>query len=137
MRVYELFENAQEEQEAYYSNELVLFVQKLLQSKYPGVGFSADVNEEEYLEILSDDGEFGFYISPSYQERANIISVANAYAGKYRGLVGPIVQQSVRMLQAKHPKAEETVLVTQDDKSDGYWGKLAAKLGIEIENNAW
>lgn len=134
MKIFELLEHDDEEQ--YFGTELIPFVKQIFSSRYPGIDFTVHLNEEEYVVIQTQDGEFGFYISLSHQYGENIISVANAYAGKYRGLVGLIVQKAANILEVKYPNAT-TTLVIQDDKSDGYWKKLAAKLGIETENHVW
>lgn len=125
-----------EEEEIHYSKKLAPVAKKLFREMYPDAKVRTNEDEDGYLSITTADGEFGFSIGVSHQYGDNIISVANAYAGNYRGVVGKLVRAAVQLLQKNHPDAE-TVLNTQHDVSDNYWTTLANKLGITYDNTPW
>jgi len=125
-----------EEDEIYYSKKLAPVAKKLFQTMYPEAKVKAVEDGDGYLSIETTDGVFGFSIGVSHQYGDNVISVGNAYAGSYKGVVGQLVKAAAELLQKKHPDGE-TTLVAQHDVSDNYWPQLANKLGINYENNAW
>ena len=125
-----------EEDEIYYSKKLAPVTKKLFQTMYPEAKVKAVEDGDGYLSIETTDGVFGFSIGVSHQYGDNVISVGNAYAGSYKGVVGQLVKAAAELLQKKHPDGE-TTLVAQHDVSDNYWPQLANKLGINYENNAW
>jgi hypothetical protein len=125
-----------EDEEIYYSKKLAPVAKKLFREMYPDAKVLAREEDDGYLVIKTTDGEFGFSIGVSHQYGDNIISVANAYAGSYKGIVGKLVQAAVELLKKNHPDAE-TVLNTQHDVSDNYWPTLANKLGITYDNTTW
>ena len=125
-----------EDEEIYYSKKLAPVAKKLFREMYPDAKVLAREEDDGYLVIKTTDGEFGFSIGVSHQYGDNIISVANAYAGGYKGIVGKLVQAAVALLKKNHPDAE-TVLNVQHDVSDNYWPTLANKLGITYDNTAW
>jgi hypothetical protein len=125
-----------EEDEIYYSKKLAPVAKKLFQTMYPEAKVKAVEDGDGYLSIETTDGVFGFSIGVTHQYGDNVISVGNAYAGSYKGVVGQLVKAAAELLQKKHPDGE-TTLVAQHDVSDNYWPQLANKLGINYENNAW
>jgi hypothetical protein len=125
-----------EEEEIYYSKKFASVAKKIFKSMYPDAKVNAREDDDGYLAIETTDGVFGFSMGVTHQYGDNVITVANAYAGQYKGVVGQLVKSAVEFLQQKHPDAE-TTLVAQHDVSDNYWPQLANKLGINYENNAW
>jgi hypothetical protein len=125
-----------EEDEIYYSKKLAPVAKKLFQTMYPEAKVNTVEDGDGYLSIKTTDGVFRFSIGVSHQYGDNVISVGNAYAGSYKGIVGQLVKAAAQLLQKKHPDGE-TTLVAQHDVSDNYWPQLANKLGINYENNAW
>jgi dephospho-CoA kinase len=125
-----------EEDEIYYSKKLAPVAKKLFQTMYPEAKVNTVEDGDGYLSIKTTDGVFRFSIGVSHQYGDNVISVGNAYAGSYKGVVGQLVKAAAELLQKKHPDGE-TTLVAQHDVSDNYWPQLANKLGINYENNAW
>jgi hypothetical protein len=125
-----------EEDEIYYSKKLAPVAKKLFQTMYPEAKVKTVEDGDGYLSIETTDGVFGFSIGVTHQYGDNVISVGNAYAGSYKGVVGKLVKAAAELLQKKHPDGE-TTLVAQHDVSDNYWPQLANKLGINYENNAW
>ena len=125
-----------EEDEIYYSKKLAPVAKKLFQTMYPEAKVKTVEDGDGYLSIETTDGVFGFSIGVTHQYGDNVISVGNAYAGSYKGVVGQLVKAAAELLQKKHPDGE-TTLVAQHDVSDNYWPQLANKLGINYENNAW
>jgi hypothetical protein len=125
-----------DEEEIYYSKKFASVAKKIFKSMYPDVKVNAKEDEDGYLVIETADGVFGFSMGVTHQYGDNVITVANAYAGQYKGVVGQLVKSAAEFLKQKHPDAE-TTLVAQHDVSDNYWPQLANKLGINYENNEW
>jgi hypothetical protein len=126
----------EDEDEIYYSKKFASVAKKIFKSMYPDAKVTAKEDGDGYLAVETADGVFGFSMGVTHQYGDNVITVANAYAGQYKGVVGQMVKSAVEFLQQKHPDAE-TTLVAQHDVSDSYWPQLANKLGINYENNEW
>jgi hypothetical protein len=136
MKINEVDENWGED-EIYYSKKMAPVAKKLFASMYPDAKVKVHEDSDGYLMIETTDGEFGMGIGVTHQYGSNLVSVANAYAGKYRGIVGKLVQAAFEFLKKKHPDADDNTLSSQHDVSHGYWEKLAAKLGVGYENTEW
>jgi hypothetical protein len=123
-------------EEFYYEEELEPVVLSLFKKMYPEAEVEMEMYGDGYLSIRTTDEEFNFSIGISNVVGENIVSVGNAYAGKYRGIVGRLVQAAVKILKKHHPDAE-TYLNVQHDVSNNYWLPLANKLGIQYDNLDW
>ena len=136
MRFYEVDDYSQEE-EYYYSEKMIPAVKRLFKSLYPDAKVTFHEDGDDYLAIATADGEFKLSIGVSHQYGDNVVSVAEVYSGQYKGIVGRTVQAAFQLLQKKYPDANSNVLNAQHDVSDGYWPKLAAKLGVSYDNTEW
>jgi hypothetical protein len=125
-----------DDEEFFYEEELEPVVHSLFKKMYPEAEVEMEMYGDGYLSIRTTDEEFNFSIGISNVEGENIVSVGNAYAGKYRGIVGRLVQAGVKILKKHHPDAE-TYLNVQHDVSNNYWLPLANKLGIQYDNLDW
>lgn len=123
-------------EEFFYEEELKPVLISLFKKMYPEAEVQIDDYDDGYLNSRTTDGEFQFSIGIANVEGENIVTVANAYSGKYRGIVGRLVQAGVKILKKHHPDAE-TYLNVQHDVSNNYWLTLANKLGIQYDNLDW
>lgn len=126
-------------------NEVKPIITQVFAKKYPGVKLYFE--RESYINVSTDKenpsaasmwGEGNrkhYYLSFNLYaegETLNLV-VANATANKYSGVTGDIIKAMFDFGAKRFNPITERVLVIEDDTSDGYWEKLAQKLGASYE----
>jgi len=128
-------------------NEVKPIITQIFAKKYPKVKLYFDQEDYIYVSTDKDDpsaasmwGEGNrrhYYLAFNLYaegETLNLV-VANATANKYSGVTGDIIKAMFDFGAKRFNPITERVLVIEDDRSDGYWEKLAQKLGADYQSN--
>lgn len=126
-------------------SEVKPIITQVFDKKYQGVELYFE--QESYINVSTDKenpsaasmwGEGDpkhYYLSFNLYaegETLNLV-VANATANKYSGVTGDIIKAMFDFGAKRFNPITERVLVVEDDRSGGYWEKLAQKLGASYE----
>ena len=134
-------------------SQILPTIKTAFNKKYPGVELYGEESDYCYISTypepeqstmwgkIPEDGKDDYYLAlhlyvdeEDGEDVINLI-IANATANKYKNVTADILKALFDLAKSKNPKATRSVLVIDQDASGGTWEKIAAKLGVEYEEN--